>query len=761
MAIYAITRMIIEAEAIALHAIGARTVLSKKPVRAIAAFGARSGKTAPWMRGLGVALVLVLAACPAHAADLLWKVENPFRLYKNEKSFRLHEEAFLAVGGGKGAAVPADIIERIERCLNDAPGAGAGAAACAEKVRERSRTLEARLGWAAHTAADICYDQTARPRRYPDFCERRFTFSPRPVRESFILPTAHTVRIELSAEQAKLAGDGNCTWRWRPRAGGDSTERVLRCDQALVIPRVPYSTDRTASGVAVEVGLPDGRVIADPAIVVEDLLVVALGDSFSSGEGNPDRPVSWSDVRAMDYRLPLPEAATASMDGRGKGRVRRMAIAADTRSYDPFILPKRLMQDEEEGLQYNPRTDQFRQAFWRRSAQWLSPDCHRSQYAYPFRVGMQLALEDRHRAVTLVHLSCSGADVVNGLFGGLEAREHHDPASGKTKTVPPQLDQLTRLLCRSDARAPGEAYVLPTYEAGSTRIADRSFRMEWCPPPQRKRDVDLLLLSIGGNDVGFSALAAYAFLESAGDIASVVKLREEKLRFGPAVAEVYLNTLDVRIEAVKRALTKGFGIAPSNVVQTSYESLQYDETNRFCGAEWGSGRLGMDVHSKFALEPARVVQIGNFYDRFLKRLECLSTREAGCPPNLRTGAGTGFQLVTEHQPAFLRRGVCARDPNDDGSRMQMPRIPIGQTDFAPHLPSEFRPYAFRTRLFRTPNDAFLTGNTHATPPIPLFDIIQPAVAALYGGAFHPTAQAHAIVADKVMPHARRVVGERR
>jgi len=210
---------------------------------------------------------------------------------------------------------------------------------------------------------------------------------------------------------------------------------------------------------------------------------------------------------------------------------------------------------------------------------------------------MQLALEDRHRAVTLVHLSCSGADVVNGLFVGLEAREHYDPAAGKSKTVPPQFDQLTRLLCRTEARS-AETYVLPTYEAGSTRVADRPFRMEWCPAAQRKRDVDLLLLSIGGNDVGFSALAAYAFLESAGDIASVVKLRESKLRFGPAVADVYLSLFDVRIDAVKRALAQGFGVAPSTVVQTSYEALQYDENNKFCGAEFGSGRLGMDVHSK-------------------------------------------------------------------------------------------------------------------------------------------------------------------
>jgi hypothetical protein len=40
----------------------------------------------------------------------------------------------------------------------------------------------------------------------------------------------------------------------------------------------------------------------------------------------------------------------------------------------------------------------------------------------------------------------------------------------------------------------------------------------------------------------------------------------------------------------------------------------------------------------------------------------------------------------------------------------------------------------------------------------LFDTLQPAYAALFSGAIHPTAEGHAIVADHVMPHARRVVG---
>ena len=59
-------------------------------------------------------------------------------------------------------------------------------------------------------------------------------------------------------------------------------------------------------------------------------------------------------------------------------------------------------------------------------------------------------------------------------------------------------------------------------------------------------------------------------------------------------------------------------------------------------------------------------------------------------------------------------------------------------------------------MFRTPNDAFLTANTHRDAT-PLFDILQPAYAGLYSGAIHPTAEAHAIVADHVLRHVRAIV----
>jgi hypothetical protein len=90
--------------------------------------------------------------------------------------------------------------------------------------------------------------------------------------------------------------------------------------------------------------------------------------------------------------------------------------------------------------------------------------------------------------------------------------------------------------------------------------------------------------------------------------------------------------------------------------------------------------------------------------------------------------------------------------------MAMPRK-FGSGDFAPYNPAYALPYGHRWRLFHTPNDAFLTANTHREG-VSLFDIMQPAYAALYSGAMHPTAEGHAIVADSVLPHVRSIVTAR-
>jgi hypothetical protein len=412
------------------------------------------------------------------------------------------------------------------------------------------------------------------------------------------------------------------------------------------------------------------------------------------------------------------------------------------------------MEDEAADRVYKPNSPEFQAAFDKAAAKWLSRDCHRSQYGYPFRVGIELALENHHRSITFASFTCSGAEISHGLFGEMDAREgFSDPAGAKVRA---QFDQLSDLICRggASARTQAASYTLPDFTFGSTAISTQRITKQWCPPQLRKRPVDLVMMSIGGNDVGFGSLAAYAMTESASDFAPIAGWVGGSIRFSPQVARAYLGVLDQRMKAVKDALADGFGIQPGRVLQSSYEPIQYDETGALCGAQ---PTLGMDVHPGLKLDRGRLQETADFLRELLAKLECISsTKGKSCPADLATGTGTGFTLVTDHIPEFTKRGMCARDPRRafaDGIEMRVPRVPIGGNEFKPFSPAATLTYGHRWRLFRDPNDAFLAANTHREGTA-VIDLLQPAYAGLYSGAIHPTAEAHAIVADHIVRHAR-------
>ena len=712
------------------------------------------------IEALVVAILIVLtpvfATTSGHAADLIWEVENPYRFFKRSSSFELQERAFNAVRGSPGQPLPANILWKVERRLNDPDCKDSSTPdnclATARPGFERSR-----LGWASQTVDLNCYDRNARPRRYVVMCDRQYSWGT--AREDYILPDAHTVVMQIAPERLATVGAGDCVWTWQPKRGGLPGEtRKQACHLKLVIRRVPFSLDRSVSGVSVKVQLPDGTTLADPNVAVEDVFVVAMGDSFASGESNPDRPVTFSKSREMVYD---PINATDQLAYRGIDARSRQYVAAPDSSTNPKSLPKRLMEDEEKGTVFALSSREFQQAFDRSGAQWLSPDCHRSQYGYPFRVSIGLALENRHRAVTFVSLACSGADIVEGLFAERDAREQISGPSAQKK-VAPQLDQLSDLICKTGAagRTRTVSYRLPVYSLGSTGIGEQAFTKRWCPPEGRKRPVDVLLLSIGGNDVGFAALVAYAMTENASDLAPIAGLVGRELRFSPSVSQAYLRVLDRRMRAVKEALYDGFGIDPSRVLQNAYEPIQFDETGNVCGAQ---PTVGLDVHPKLRYSRERTQEVSNFVRELQGRLECITDgRKAGCPAGLATGTGTGFHLVVDHIEEFARRGVCARDPQKpliDQVNMNMPRLSHATDQWVPYSPAAALPYAHHWRLARNPNDTFLAGNTHSEG-ISAFDDLQPAYAALYSGAFHPTAEGHVIVADHVLRHVNGLLEKR-
>jgi hypothetical protein len=135
----------------------------------------RRSRATAWAATLFASLAVTLSLLSSsHAADLIWEVENPFRFFKPTKSFALHEAAFTAVRGDPSAPLPANVIWRTERSLNDPDCKDAShpdrCAATAGKRYEQSR-----LGWAAQTVGETCYESNGRPRRYSPVCERKYS----------------------------------------------------------------------------------------------------------------------------------------------------------------------------------------------------------------------------------------------------------------------------------------------------------------------------------------------------------------------------------------------------------------------------------------------------------------------------------------------------------------------------------------------------------------------------------------------------------
>src|SRR5215470_11937427 len=122
-----------------------------------------------------LALLSSLAATPGRSADLIWEVENPFRFFKPTKSFALHEAAYNAVRGDVAQPMPTNIVWRTERALNDPDCKDtSNPDRCAATAGKRYQ--QSRMGWAAQTVGETCYDSNGHPRRYLPVCERKYSW---------------------------------------------------------------------------------------------------------------------------------------------------------------------------------------------------------------------------------------------------------------------------------------------------------------------------------------------------------------------------------------------------------------------------------------------------------------------------------------------------------------------------------------------------------------------------------------------------------
>jgi hypothetical protein len=462
----------------------------------------------------------------------------------------------------------------------------------------------------------------------------------------------------------------------------------------------------------VDIPLGDGtaqRVTAD--IAVRDVLIAGLGDSIAAGEGDPDRAV----------RL------------EGGFCFRRFGGGSQ------YYRPSRAGYSDDRSCESGPSSPAAGVNWAKHGARWMNPACHRSLYSYQVRTALALAIEQPHLAVTLLPLACTGATIGAGMFAGQRADDCPwvvgvESCSG---TAPAQFGELRDLMAALHRQQPN-------------------------------RGLDLVLLTVGANDVNFAGLVANVIVDSATER---LLLRQGGAIAGVGDAQKALDQdLPDEFAQLRTALKPFIGGNLNRVVFVSYGNPAMQAENKPCSG----GRDGLDVHPAFGAESERLRAAAEFVDtKFLPKLKLLATCDGS--KTCRDPVNDRMIYVDIHQAEFARHGMCVRaasDPEFDrncfsikGESFQTDPTLAADDPMACSEPAgNYRPYASRGRWIRTANDSYFTAMTYPEgmpailKPSDIHDALWGVLSAVYGGAVHPTAEGYAAMADAALPAARAVLG---
>src|SRR6202790_1923692 len=495
---------------------------------------------------------------------------------------------------------------------------------------------------------------------------------------------------------------GGATCAWSFDDGEGPQASTFDCAEPVNL-RARYGRTTIAT-VEVSSG-PEAPQRLSTEIVVRDIFIAGLGDSVASGEGNPDRPIALSD-EGFCFR--------SYLVGTQYYRPSRAGYKGGRACEAPDSL----------------------QVWQRQSALWFNSACHRSLYSYQTRTALALAVQYPHIAVTYLPLACTGASIPDGLFGGQRARECPPIKSGAkcSGTVNAQLTDLRDALGAARRRQPD-------------------------------RQLDLILLSIGANDINFSGLVADVIVDNP----------TERVLFRRSGV---MGSVEDSRAALTRELPQSFGklreaLRPlvgdmSHVVYVSYANPTLAG-----GAPCPGGRAGFDIHPSFNAQPQRLANVSGYVEQeFLPQLKALALCQSGVL--CRDPAGDRMTFVDAHQAAFSDHGFCARaatDPEFDRACFSAngesfdPDIvsAASQPMLCGRSAGEYRAYLPRARWIRDANDSYFSAMTYpqglpsSSQPADIHDATWGILSAVYGGAVHPSAEGHAAMADAALPAVASVL----
>jgi hypothetical protein len=266
-----------------------------------------------------------------------------------------------------------------------------------------------------------------------------------PNSHEYVNPGLYEVQLAAHVDSGAVKpADISCVWM----IDGHDPTAGLRATGPKPVVRLPLGTH----SVMVIVRLADGRWgFARETINVKDILIVVLGDSLATGEGNPEQPACWKGTEKTSGGWILrgwldPPTPARWADGGPGGDAPRVTPTV--------TLPP---------------------------ANALHPRAHRSTHSGPAQFAMRLEEEDPHTSVTFVCLAATGARA-DDLFR--PDRSNQNRALGSGPTLPAQLDELHAIA--GSRRANILILAIGLNDAGGFELLDQLLRREIrCVDPLR------------------------------------------------------------------------------------------------------------------------------------------------------------------------------------------------------------------------------------------------------------------------------------
>ncbi|MFS2122645.1 hypothetical protein [Pseudomonas sp. Pseusp97] len=497
-------------------------------------------------------------------------------------------------------------------------------------------------------------------------------------------------------------------------------------------------------------------------VFIRTRTILAFGDSFASGEGNPDRAAVGTD---------------ASTQGLEKGSE---------------ILSSRNM------------------AGWRFSsgADWWDTTCHRSLLSWQSLYAMKIAASDPHMVVRFASFSCSGAEAYDGFFraqinppaddisnrvriwdsrdGGnyleltprVAGQPREEAELDKKALNKSQLNAALHLLCPETPHRGGTV----KYRNEVTALGSRKYygvvKVDACS--KALQPVDEVLMAFGGNDVGFAGVVTWGLvpksiyrsdwsdssnvlLKVAGESNDAAKQRWLSILRG------VLNVINPKDGArasqenmsnlysdIGQTLDKNLGISSSKVKVMLYPNPLQSPLPKLCGKRLDMGNVAMTERVVKQSGFSRAFHARAKYFMFLIDPEDARYIENSFIAPLRADQQRAINALQwgtiDSQPAFAGRSLCSVSPECETLGNCSVDDRFAWTSTPPLASPSMTPLgsfaewnahsSTRARSLRTGNDAFMTQvrfNPKNRAILPDW----------FNGSVHPTSSVHAAIADLI------------